>query len=113
MYLRVSGPKTLTCLKTQCHSGTPEINFVAPAVSRKKASWKPADDEMLLECLRQQQEAGHQSDTGFKPVAWTACALALKDGEKRSGGGPKTAKGCKDHFGTVSVSIFYYGHVRD
>lgn len=74
---------------------------------RKKASWKLVDDETLLECLRQQQAAGHQSDTGFKPVAWTACALALKGSEKLSGGSPKTAKGCKDHFGTVSVPIRY------
>ena len=81
----------------QCTPATP-----APA-SRKKASWKPVDDEILLECLRQQQAAGHQLDTGFKPVAWTACALALKDSDKRSGGGPKTAKGCKDHFGTVTL----------
>jgi hypothetical protein len=85
----------------QCNPATP-----APA-TRKKASWKPADDEILLECLRQQQAAGHQSDTGFKPVTWTACALALRDSEKRSGGAPKTAKGCKDHFGTVSVPIGY------
>ena len=85
----------------QCTPTTP-----AP-VSRKKASWKPVDDELLLECLQQQQAADHQSDTGFKPVAWTACVLALKDSEKRSGGSPKTAKGCKDHFGTVSVPIRY------
>jgi hypothetical protein len=75
------------------------------AASRKKASWKLADDETLLECLRQQQAAGHQSDTGFKPVAWTACALALKGSEKLSGGSPKTVKGCKDHFGTVSANM--------
>jgi hypothetical protein len=62
------------------------LSTPAPA-SRKKATWKPTDDQTLLECLRQQQAAGHQSDTGFKPVAWTACALALKDSEKRSGGG--------------------------
>jgi len=88
----------------QCTPVTPSI---ALAASRKKASWKPVDDEMLVECLRQQQAAGHQSDTGFKPVAWTACVLALKDSEKQSGGAPKTAKGCKDHFGTVSMSIWY------
>jgi hypothetical protein len=93
------------------HTGFIQCNptplAATPATSRKKALWKPADDEILVECLRQQQAAGHQSDTGFKPVAWTACVLALKDSEKRSGGGPKTAKGCKDHFGTVSLSIGY------
>jgi hypothetical protein len=90
----------------QCTLATPSV---APAATCKKASWKLADDEILLECLRQQQAASHQSDTGFKPVVWTACVLALKDSEKWSGGGPKTAKGCKDHFGTASVSILY-GH---
>ena len=44
----------------------------------RKASWKLAvDDQTLLECLKQQQAAGNQSDTGFKTVAWTACAIAL------------------------------------
>jgi hypothetical protein len=72
----------------------------------KKASWKlAADDETLVECLKQQQAAGNQSDTGFKPVAWTACVIALRGSEKRSGGGPKTAKSCKDHFGAVSFSL--------
>ena len=58
----------------------------------KKASWKlPADNKTLLECLKQQQAAGNQSDTGFKPVAWTACVVALRGSEKRSGGGPKVS----------------------
>ena len=70
----------------------------------KKANWKLAvDDETLLECLKQQQAAGNQLDTGFKPVAWTACGISLQGSEKLSGGGPKTAKSCKDHFGAVSL----------
>jgi hypothetical protein len=69
----------------------------------KKASWRvAADEDTLLECLRQQQVARNQSDTGFKSVVWTACAAALQGSEKWSGGGLKTAKGCKDHFGAVS-----------
>ena len=47
------------------------------------------DDEILVECLQQQQAAGHKSDTGFKPVAWTACVLALKDSEKNRAVGPR------------------------
>ena len=59
----------------------------------KKASWKlAADDETLVLCLKLQQAAGNQSDTGLKPVTWTACAIALQGSEKWSVSGPKTAK---------------------
>ena len=90
----------------QCTPATP----VALTAPHKKASWELAADEVLVECLQQQQAAGHQLDTGFKPVAWTACVLTLKDSEKQSGGSLKTAKGCKDHFGTVGAIL--YGHVQ-
>jgi hypothetical protein len=68
----------------------------------KKAVWKSADDKALVECLKQQQLEGNQSDNGFKPVAWTAAAFALKGSEKQSGGALKSVKSCKDHFKTVS-----------
>jgi len=70
-----------------------------------KAVWKSQDSALLIDTLLKEREAGHQSDTGFKPVAWTACAIALKGSEVKSGGIAKTASSARDHFAKVGTLI--------
>ena len=69
-----------------------------------KAVWKSQDSALLIDTLLKEREAG-QSDTGFKPVAWTACAIALKGSEVKSGGIAKTASSARDHFAKVGTLI--------
>jgi hypothetical protein len=69
-----------------------------------KAVWKSHDSALLIETLLKEREAGHQSDTGFKPVAWTACAAALRGSEIWSGGAAKTATSAHDHFAKVCTT---------
>jgi hypothetical protein len=66
-----------------------------------KAIWKSADDAILVETLIKERELGHQTDSGFKPVAFTACAEALKGSELTSGGAPKSSGSTKDHWDKV------------
>lgn len=56
-----------------------------------KAVWKSQNSALLINTLLKECKAGHQSDIGFKPVAWTACAIALKGSEVKSRGIAKTA----------------------
>jgi hypothetical protein len=75
----------------------------AKAVSASsKAVWTDHDDRVLINTLLDQREKGHQSDSGFKMIAYTACAEALALSESESGGVAKTAKLCQDHWTTVS-----------
>jgi hypothetical protein len=87
----------------------------APAVSKKrkkrkagdgpskstKAVWKDGDDRVLVETLLKECKEGRQSDSGFKPASWTACADALKGSEIKNGGIPKTPNSCHDHWNKV------------
>jgi hypothetical protein len=73
-----------------------------------KTVWKSQDSALLIETLLKEREAGHQSDTGFKPVAWTACATALKGSEVLSGGITKTASSARDHFAKVCTIAQLY-----
>lgn len=68
-----------------------------------KAVWKSSDSALLIENLIKERDAGHQSDSGFKPVAWVSCALALKGSEITGGGAVKSKGSCKDHFKKVST----------
>ena len=73
-----------------------------------KALWRSLDSALLIDTLLKENEARHQSDTGFKPVTWTACALALQRSEVVSGGIAKTASSARDHFSKVSPSAQPY-----
>jgi hypothetical protein len=88
----------------------------APAASKKgrqkaadepsnstKAVWRDSDDKVVVETLLKEREEGHQSNSGFKPVTWTACADALKGSEQKSGGITKSASSCHDHWGKVRI----------
>jgi hypothetical protein len=89
----------------------------APAASKKgkkrkaadesskstKVVWKNDDDKVLVETLLKEREEGRQSDSGFKPASWTACADALKGSELKSGGIAKTANSCHDHWNKVHI----------
>jgi hypothetical protein len=60
---------------------------------------------MLVETLLKECEKGHQLDSEFKPVSWTACTEALKDSELTSGGLAKTSTSCRDHWSKVSAIV--------
>jgi hypothetical protein len=67
-----------------------------------KAVWTDHDDRLLINTLLDEREKGHQSDSGFKAIAYTACMEALAHSESESGGALKTAKSCQDRWTTVS-----------
>ena len=77
----------------------------APSASTKTV-WKSNDDAVLVATLLKEREEGRQSDSGFKPKSYIACAEALKGSEKTSGGVAKTSGSCHDHWGKVHP-IFY------
>jgi hypothetical protein len=66
-----------------------------------KAVWKDKDDQVLVKTLLKERKEGHQSNSGFKPASWTACAEALKGSEETSGGIAKTSTSCHDHWSKV------------
>ena len=68
---------------------------------RKNARWSREDNTIFIDLLRAHQLKGHQSDNGWKNIVWTACEEALQGSESQSGGGPKTASGCKEQWATV------------
>ncbi|GLB43985.1 putative myb/SANT-like DNA-binding domain containing protein [Lyophyllum shimeji] len=74
----------------------------APLKPPKKAKWSSADDATLVATLHEEQAKGHQSDTGWKAVTWAACQKALEGSELISGGAPKKAKGCHDHWNLLA-----------
>ncbi|KAF8194055.1 hypothetical protein K438DRAFT_1469004, partial [Mycena galopus ATCC 62051] len=48
----------------------------------------------LVHKLRECKDLGMQSDSGWKPAVWSACAEVLKDSQ----GAEKTADKCQDHY---------------
>ena len=58
---------------------------------KKNARWSQDNNAVIIELLKNHQSEGHQSDSGWKSIVWTACEVALWGSEKQSGGGPKTA----------------------
>lgn len=97
-------------LDNESPNSTPAPTTISKASKKKgsgpskstKASWKSGDSAMLIATLLKEREAGRQSDSGFKPTSWAACALALKGSEITSGGASKTSNSCRDHFKKVS-----------
>ena len=79
----------------------------APSNSSKNA-WRSADDATLVNCLIKQCTLGHQSGSGFKYIAFMACVEALADSHLTSGGMPKTATTCSDHWSKVRVTSFIH-----
>ncbi|KAG1728875.1 uncharacterized protein EDB91DRAFT_1253308 [Suillus paluster] len=71
----------------------------APSASTKTV-WKSSDNAVLIATLLKERE-GHQSDSGFKPKSFIACAEALKGSEKTSGDVAKTSGSCHDHWGKL------------
>lgn len=81
---------------------------VKVASKLRKALWSTVDDVTLVQILTEQQAMGNQADNSWKSFVWVASAVALKGSENLSGGGPKTADGCENHWGTkVYVSCYY------
>ena len=82
------------------------------SASRKNAVWSLADDKLLVEVLTEQQAAGNQADNSWKGVVWVAAALKLQGSEAISGGGPKTADGCDNHWQKVCIHLHLsYSHI--
>ena len=80
----------------------------AKSAPRKNAVWSLADDKTLIKVLTEQQAAGNQADNNWKGVVWVAAAQRLEGSELISGGGPKTADGCDNHW--QKVCAYYYSH---
>ena len=78
----------------------------AKSAPRKNAIWSSADDKTLVEVLTELQAAGNQADNNWKGVVWVTAALKLKGSEAISGGGPKTADGCDNHWQKVRKSLY-------
>jgi len=75
-----------------------------PSASTKTV-WKSSDDAVLVATLLKEREEGRQSDSGFKPKSFAACAEALKGSERTSGGIAKTSGSCHDHWGKVCLLL--------
>ncbi len=80
---------------------TPETPAAAAPVKRQNAVWTSADNATLVDYLKDARTRGGQADNGWKSWVWTEAGVLLAGGK----GGPKTWKGCRDHWRTVS-SIF-------
>jgi len=78
-------------------------HLVGPDSCKKNTRWSQEDNAALIDLLRIHQSKGHQSDSGWKNIVWTVCEVAFRDSEKKSGGGPKTVSGCKEHWHLVCL----------
>ncbi|KAG2125081.1 hypothetical protein DEU56DRAFT_744042 [Suillus clintonianus] len=78
-----------------------------------KTVWKSSDDAVLIATLLKEREEGHQSDSGFKPKSFIACAEALKGSEKTSGGVAKTSGSCHDHWGKLKKDFAVVKKLRE
>ena len=58
------------------------------------AAWSSADEATLVYTLTEEKAKGNFP----KRVTWTACALALVDSEKESGGSAKTIQSIKNRW---------------
>ncbi|KAG5640940.1 hypothetical protein DXG03_006596 [Asterophora parasitica] len=67
----------------------------------KKAKWSSANNATLVMTLQAEQDRENQADNSWKASVWTTCEKALAGSEVLSGGAPKKAKGCQDHWGKV------------
>jgi hypothetical protein len=66
--------------------------------------WSQSDEALMLDTLTDMKREGkHWGDNNPRPEAWTKCEGVLKGSEKRSGGGPKTAKSIKSRWNRVST----------
>ncbi|TFK78308.1 hypothetical protein K466DRAFT_607113 [Polyporus arcularius HHB13444] len=71
------------------------------------------DDRVLVEALIREAHKGRQSENGFKAAAFVAAAQALEGSEEVSGGKPKTANSCRDHFGALKKEYFIVKALRE
>ncbi|KZP07058.1 hypothetical protein FIBSPDRAFT_717654, partial [Athelia psychrophila] len=78
-----------------------------------KAVWKSADDAVLIKALVKEREARHQSDSGFKPLSWVACAAALKGIETKSGGVAKSKSSCQEHYKKIKKEYSIVKAIRE
>ena len=106
-------PQTPAALakSTKCPHSQPKREPGAPSNSTKNA-WRTADNATLVDCLIEQRTLGHQSDSRFKDIAFTACVEALADSHLTSGGTLKTATSCSDHWSKVQVSVFHSSFIK-
>ena len=52
---------------------------------KKNAQWLQEDNVTLINLLKIHQSKGHQSDSGWKGIVWTACEVAFQGSKKRVG----------------------------
>ncbi|KAG1731095.1 uncharacterized protein EDB91DRAFT_1034732, partial [Suillus paluster] len=83
-----------------------------PSASTKTV-WKSNDDAVLIATLLKEQEEGCQSDSGFKPKSFVACAEALQGSKKMSGGVAKTFGSCHDHWGKCKKDFTVIKKLRE
>ncbi|KAH9980720.1 hypothetical protein BJV74DRAFT_728984, partial [Russula compacta] len=73
------------------------------------AVWCAADDAALVSALTAEQAAGNQADNGWKPVVWTAAAVALCGSELQSGSALKMDASCNTHWTKLKGD---YNHMK-
>ena len=68
---------------------------------RGSAAWSQADEATLVRTLAEEKAKGNWNVSNPKKVVWTACALALVDSERESGGSAKTTQSIKNRWQRV------------
>ncbi|OAX35831.1 hypothetical protein K503DRAFT_784794 [Rhizopogon vinicolor AM-OR11-026] len=75
--------------------------------------WKSNDDAMLIATLLKEREEGCQSDSGFEPKSFIACAEALKSSEKMSVWIAKSSGSCHNHWGKLKKDFAVVKKLRE
>ncbi|KAF8327693.1 hypothetical protein F5887DRAFT_827969, partial [Amanita rubescens] len=78
-----------------------------------KARWSSSDDATLTATLHAERAKGNQADNSWKATTWTACEKALARSEVRSGGAPKKAVGCRDHWSLLRTQCLEVKTLRN
>jgi hypothetical protein len=64
--------------------------------------WTEADEEILINCLKDEKSLHAGTTNGFKSVSWHQAATALQGLELVTGSKPKDHGTCKSRWGAVS-----------
>ena len=80
---------------------------------KEKTKWTSADKALLVETLAKEKAKGNWGDNNPKPVAFTACEVALAGSESISGGIAKGIQAIKSRWQRVCALGKSYTHLND
>ncbi|KAA1093154.1 hypothetical protein PGT21_026783 [Puccinia graminis f. sp. tritici] len=63
--------------------------------------WTDSDDEILINCLKDEKSLHAGTTNGFKPTSWAQAAIALHGSELVTGSKAKDASTCKSRWGAL------------